>query len=271
MRRSLRVKDIELNYEVIGEGRNILFLHGFGLHLESQKYSNEPIFKGESFRRVYLDLPGMGKSGYSDEIKNSEDILTCIMEFIEHVFGEDEFSIIGESYGGYLARGVLSKLPKQVVGLALVCPVIIPDYSNRTLPEHKVCYEDKEYLNTLDEEDIEDLGFLVIKSKRTIDRTIKEIFDPMADTEDFLIRIKENGYGFDYDVDKEIGLFEGNTLFLLGKYDSVTGFEDAKEIKKHYPKSTYIILDEAGHNLHIEQEDLYNEYISKWLKAYKQK
>lgn len=265
MQQLIKINGIKLNYEILGEGDTILFLHGFGLHLESLKYASEPLFKNKNYKRVYLDLPGMGKSSYSDEIKNSTDILTIVNKFIKAIIKEDPFSIVGHSYGGYLARGVLHTLPNQVKGMALICPVIVPNYMDRNLPEHKVTFMDETYLSTLDEETVEDLGFLVRKDKTTIERTIKEIFEPMADNEEFLIRIKDNGYGFDYDIDKAIDNYSNPILFLLGKHDSVTGYEDAFRILKHYPNSSFVVLDNAGHNLHIEQAELFDQHIKFWL------
>jgi pimeloyl-ACP methyl ester carboxylesterase len=267
MQKSIIIKGVNLNYEDIGTGCILFFLHGFGMHLESLKYSFEGFLKDENIRRIYLDLPGMGKSLFNDEIMNTEDILDIVLVFIELVIKDTEFSLVGESYGGYLARGVLNKYSKQIKGMALVCPVIKANYFDRVLPDHKSFYVDEEYLSTLDKEDIEDLEFLVIKNKYTIDRTIKELFEPMADNEAFLVRIKENGYGFSFDVDKEIGEYLGPTLFLLGKHDSVAGYMDAFNILNHYPNSTYVILDKAGHNLHIEQKELFELHMKTWLEC----
>lgn len=52
------------------------------------------------FRRIYLDLPGMGKSGAGDWIKNADVMLEVVKEFIRQVIKEESFLMVGLSYGG---------------------------------------------------------------------------------------------------------------------------------------------------------------------------
>ena len=40
--------------------------------------------------------------------------------------------LIGESYGGYLARALVRERPDQVLGLALICPIGTPLFINGT-------------------------------------------------------------------------------------------------------------------------------------------
>lgn len=272
MKKKIDINRVTINYEEIGDGIPILFLHGYGLHLESLKFSSEVLFDKEPFKRIYIDLPGMGQSTYNDSIQNSDDMLQVVLKFIQEVIGNEEsFSIVGHSYGGYLARGVQFHLPQQVNGVVLICPVIKPDYNERTLPEHKTVVEDVDYINTLDEEDKEDLDYLVVKSEHVIKRTLKEIFQPMSEDETLLIRVKNNGYGFSIDIDIEMSSFNGPALFLMGKHDSVTGYHDVFDILPKYPNASFVVLDNAGHNLYIEQEELFNHHMIVWLEEIKNK
>lgn len=271
MSKTIRIKSITLNYEVIGEGQIILFLHGYSLHLDSLKYSAEAILKDSNYKRIYVDLPGMGKSTYDDSIQNTDDILDIILGFIKEIIKDEPFAVAGHSYGGYLARGLVAKLPNQVLGMAMFCPVIKANFKDRILPPSKVAYEDTEYLNTLSDEEREGLGFIVFRSKHVIERTRKEFFANRPDNEEYLERIQKYGYAFKNDVDQEIGRYEKPVLFLLGKHDNITGYEDAFPILKHYPNSSCVVLDDAGHNLFIEQEELFNLHMKKWLDRIKRK
>jgi pimeloyl-ACP methyl ester carboxylesterase len=40
---------------------------------------------------------------------------------------------------------------------------------------------------------------------------------------------------------------------------------DAWNILENFPRATFCILDKAGHNLQIEQEELFNSLINEWL------
>jgi pimeloyl-ACP methyl ester carboxylesterase len=45
----------------------------------------------------------------------------------------------------------------------------------------------------------------------------------------------------------------------------MVGYRDAWEILENYPRSTFAVLDRAGHNLQIEQETLFNALVNGWL------
>ena len=70
----------------------------------------------------------MGKSNNcSLEYASSDKILDMLLSFIKEKI-DKEFLLIGESYGGYLSRGIVSKCYKNVKGLMLLCSMIIPTY-----------------------------------------------------------------------------------------------------------------------------------------------
>lgn len=40
---------------------------------------------------------------------------------------------------------------------------------------------------------------------------------------------------------------------------------DAWSLIEHYPRATFAVLDMAGHNLQIEQSDMFNTLVHNWL------
>ena len=53
----------KLYYKVIGQGKPVLAIHGLGCSSELMEGCLEPIFeKHAGYKRIYLDLPGMGRS-----------------------------------------------------------------------------------------------------------------------------------------------------------------------------------------------------------------
>ncbi|MEA0562741.1 alpha/beta fold hydrolase [Lysinibacillus irui] len=58
-----QIKKANIYYEVIGTGTPIIMLHGFSPDHRLMKGCMEPIFDGrEGWKRIYLDLPGMGRT-----------------------------------------------------------------------------------------------------------------------------------------------------------------------------------------------------------------
>ena len=60
----MKYKDTDgvINYEEIDCGKPVIILHGLGCDLNMMKTCLEPVFaKKPDYKRVYVDLPGMGK------------------------------------------------------------------------------------------------------------------------------------------------------------------------------------------------------------------
>ncbi|SES44676.1 hypothetical protein SAMN05518872_11520 [Psychrobacillus sp. OK032] len=65
---------------------------------------------------------------------------------------DQEYIIVGESYGGYIARCVIQNQVERVLGAAFKCPVIIPIRENRTVEKHKVLKNDEKFVEKLSKE-----------------------------------------------------------------------------------------------------------------------
>jgi pimeloyl-ACP methyl ester carboxylesterase len=107
-------------------------------------------------------------------------------------------------------------------------------------------------------------SFAVVQTPKTFKRTLKEILPGLKTADNkFLGRLQAHGYAFTFDVD--IRVFEKPTLILVGRQDSMVGYQDAWNILEKYPHATYAVLDQAGHNLQIENEHLFKALVEEWL------
>lgn len=262
------IKNLSIHYEIIGEGKPIIMIHGYYPDHRLMTGCMEPIFKTiNGYKRIYIDLPGMGKSESDEWITSSDNMLDILIEFIEKIIPSEDFLLVGESYGGYLSRGLLYKIPNRVLGMTLICPLIIPEYSKRSVPEHVVLVKDTKLLSTLSPEDADDFNScLVVQNQKIYERYRNEIMSGVEIANStFLQKLMKNGYSFSFDVDKLDKKFDKPALILLGKQDSCVGYKDAWSILDNFPRATFCILDKAGHTLQIEQEELFNSLVSEWL------
>jgi pimeloyl-ACP methyl ester carboxylesterase len=119
------VRDVPIYYEIHGSGRPIVMIHGWSPDHRLMKGCMEPIFQSMEipWQRIYFDLPGMGKTPGRPWITGSDEMLKVVLEFIEGIIPNQHFVVAGESYGGYLARGVIKERTALVDGLLLICPV----------------------------------------------------------------------------------------------------------------------------------------------------
>ena len=256
-------------YEEFGEGKPILIIHGLACNIELMKGCIEPIFKKvNGYKRIYIDLLGMGKSNNcSLEYASSDKILEMLLSFIKEKM-DKEFLLIGESYGGYLSRGIVSKCYKNIDGLMLLCPMIIPDDSKRTLPKRNLKFYDKKFLESLDKNKRELFSeYMIITNEKLYKRFEKEVISGIEQANNnFIEKLREN-YSFTFNVDEEIKKinFSKPSLFIDFRQDNAVVYHDLYNLLEDYPRASFIILDTAGHNLQIEQEEVFNSLFLNWL------
>jgi pimeloyl-ACP methyl ester carboxylesterase len=238
----------------------------FADHLGCTRFL-EPIFKRRSgWKRIYPDLPGMGRTPAMDWITEQDDVLDVVLNFIRSVVPGQNVSIAGHSYGSYLAQGVVYQKPALVNGVFLLAPSIGVDERERSLPRHVTLVENKALIEELEPDEAELFqSAFVVQSRKTLDE-FKDYFRRairMADQE-YLSRL-ENNYTFSFDVRVLREPFDRPVLILTGRQDSVVGYRDAWGILENYPRATFAVLDRAGHLLPYEQEHLLYVLVNEWL------
>jgi pimeloyl-ACP methyl ester carboxylesterase len=260
-----KVEKANIYYEEIGSGTPILMIHGFSPDHRLMKGCMEPIFQErDGYRRIYIDLPGMGQTKDYESIQNSDEMLEAVIQCIDTKLPEESFLIAGESYGGYITRGVIAKMPERVMGAAFICPMIIPDKNARTLPKHANIEIDDEFLATLTEEEREDFKGIHVKlDEYTWKRYNEEVVAGMKIADPAFLEKISQAYGFTFKIDQEV--FSKPSVFLAGRQDHITGYKDVFNILDKYPRATFSVLDSAGHNLQIEQGKILNIHVSEWL------
>ncbi|MFE5293654.1 alpha/beta fold hydrolase [Isoptericola sp. NPDC056618] len=240
----------------------MVLLHGFPVdHRLMLTPFEAALADRPGWRRVYLDLPGMGASPPSG-VASTDDVLAVVREAVDRLV-PGPYVLVGESFGGYLARGLVAVEPDRVHGLALLCPLIVPEHDRRDVPPHHVLVRDDALLREVGAAALaaDDVG--VVQTCETWRRTEAEV-TPGLDAADpaTVARVGER-YAGTFAVEPRP--YGGPTLFLTGRQDSSTGYRDAWRVLEHYPRATFAVLDRAGHNLQIEQPALFDALVGEWL------
>lgn len=262
------VRSIPIYYEEYGTGIPLLMLHGWPSDHHLMAFLFEPLFKNRTgWRRIYLDLPGMGKTPGAEWITTQDDMLKVVTEFMEAVAPNQRFVVAGNSYGGHLARGLVYQRGTLIDGLCLDVPLVEPYLPKQNLPIHQVLVEDPQYLAALTTEEEENnlRNLFVVQSLEALEllRTIgKRAFEAADYT--FLGRLW-NHFAYSFPVDKLATPFPAPTLILTGRQDATLGYQEAWSILDNYPRATFVVLDRAGHLLAIEQRGLFHSLADEWL------
>jgi pimeloyl-ACP methyl ester carboxylesterase len=263
------VKDVDIYYEIYGSGKPVVMIHGWSPDHRLMKGCMEPIFQSidTSWQRIYFDLPGMGKTKGQPWITGSDHMLDVVLEFIDGIIPNQHFVVAGESYGGYLARGVIKKRNSLVDGLLLICPVASQETLRNNLPVFQVLEKDEAVLNSLSEEErLYFTGVAVVQTRRVWEKFNEDVLPGLKIADySFLENCLGQHVPYVTDVDRVESPYLQPTLMVMGRQDSMVGYRDQWKIIENYPRASFVILDRAGHNLQIEQDILFGEMVKEWL------
>jgi pimeloyl-ACP methyl ester carboxylesterase len=255
------IRGIPVHYEAFGDGRPVLLLHGIPADHRHMVATFEPIFERRSgWRRFYPDLPGHGLTPRADWITTEDDKLQVALEFIDAVAPGARFTVIGASYGGYLALGAIHRRADDIDGVALVVANPLPE--SRNLPERRVFVRDPEVEASVQDDERSWLAMATVQSAAGLER-YRAVIKPaiqMADHE-FLERIEP----FTFDATALSAPFPRPALILNGRQDAATGYADMLPMLESFPRATLAILDRAGHAMNMDQPVLFEALVGEWL------
>ncbi|MGC5326156.1 alpha/beta fold hydrolase [Brevibacillus sp. SYSU BS000544] len=259
-------------YEIYGEGKPLVIFHPLATDHRAMKGWMEPIFEQVTgWQRIYVDLPAHGKSGLGLDVTTSDDFVAIFVEFLESLLGKTRrFSLVGQSFGGYIAQGIFSKMKEQVDGLCLLAPAI--HIKDRTLPERVILEKDEDLLCDIDSDVATAFDTLmVVQNKRNLVAFLADIQPgrELANRVFLAGEWRKNGYFFSQEPFGEDEVFGNPALFLLGRQDWICGYEDQRKLLNYFPHATYAVLDQAGHMLQIEKRKLVQSLFVEWLESIK--
>jgi pimeloyl-ACP methyl ester carboxylesterase len=253
----------ELNYTCHGEGLPVVCIHGFQADHNLMEECLEPIFRQrKGYQRLYVDMPGMGLSRAPLEYATADNVLSTLLEFIDqHVSGP--FLLAGQSYGGYMAQGILHRKWEKIKGMLLMVPVVDPDRNKRTIDLAHYQKRDERFLETLGEKDRlafeEDMVVCDRERYLRYHQVITEAFG--RDDPPFIEKLCKN-YAFSFNPNAECDV---PVLLLTGRQDTCVGWKDQQKLIPLYHRSSFVTMDEAGHNLQLDQPKLFEVLVGFWL------
>ncbi len=264
----IKILDTDIYYEKVGEGIPVLIIPGLFINSKSMKPAIEPVLEPlEKYQRIYIDMPGMGNTPKHSMENTTESMVKILEQFVYEVVGRQPLIILGYSYGGYLGTCLARHLGSQVMGEVRICAVVNAWMKDRHLPMKVVKKQDDVFFNQLDEKQQENaIKNLVIINKDIHKRYESEIFKELSNVDrKFLLDLFFNGYQYQ-SLEADRVNVEYPVVFIIGNQDDICGTIDTISIIEYYKEPTLHIINEAGHNLHIEHAQLFNALITNWFK-----
>ncbi|PJM72929.1 alpha/beta hydrolase [Bifidobacterium primatium] len=242
----------------------VVFVHGMGVDHRSLMLL-DGVFP-DAMRRIYLDLPGFGKTPALDGMGGLPEMADWLQSTIDDIIGpRTAFAMVGNSMGGALAREMLAREPERVLGLALIAPVVDPRHAHRKVGEHIIADPNPKLTHTLPQEQVFDFVTMGVNQSFEAWRRYQRFILPGVRLCDRKACERLGDRYFLNDVPEQVfGTFSGPTLIVTGHEDQIVGYEDQRALLPHYPNARFVVLENAGHNLHIDRPEETGRLLAEW-------
>jgi pimeloyl-ACP methyl ester carboxylesterase len=228
----VKVDDINMYYEIHGEGEPLVFISGAGV-------SHEPILAVipmyvEQFKCILFDNRGIGKTDAPD-IPYTTEMMADDLAGLLDVIGISKANISGTSMGGMIAQQFAIHYPERVNRLILMCTT---SGGPKSIP-----------INELDSSDID-----VIVSKCMTQQYIAENPEMVQNFKSWFpqgtstVGMTHQGEAvMNHNTYESLSKITAPTLIIVGDSDEVIPHENSKILASLIPNSELVILPNAGH------------------------
>ncbi|GAA1465417.1 alpha/beta hydrolase [Nocardiopsis exhalans] len=250
--------------QVHGEGTPLVVIHGFGVdHRILLPLEDMP--QGQAWKRIYLDLPWAEGADDTGE-QTPRELADAVLAEVQEIVGEGDFAVVGNSFGAIIARHIAHTLRSQCLGLATLAGVFQADHALRRLPEHRVTLHDADVLERAGDAREEFAAIAVVHTSETLERFQRFVLPGLRGANQEVLERLGARYtqapAPEADTDDP---FEAPSLHVFGRQDQVVGFEDGLALRDHYTRGSFVVLDAAGHNVHLEQTEVVGALVRDWL------
>ena len=250
-----------LAYQSEGKGVPIVLLHAFPLSHAMWKAQVEGL---KSMARVITpDLPGFGGSPLQGK-PSIQRIAREVADLLDYLHIEEPVFLAGLSMGGYVLFEFLRQFPGRVRGLGL--------FSTRALPDTPEAREGRlRTAETIRSTGLEAfskailpklLGATTLKTRPAVVQQVTEMIvantrDGVADA---LLAMADRRSSTDL-----LESIRVPTLVIAGEEDTFIPVKDAQSLQRQIAGSYLEVIPQAGHLVNLEQPELFQEILGKFL------
>lgn len=250
----------KLNYQVNGEGKPLVILHGlFGM---LQNWGAQTRALADEFQVITVDLRDHGRSPHSTDL--SYPLMAADVRQLIADLGHEKVDLLGHSMGGKVAMQLACE-PDSPIDKLIVADISPVAYDN----QHSSVFAGLQAVDTNS-----------VRSRQEADRCIAEqVEDPSVRA--FLLTNlyrHEGKFAWRANVDllfshySEIRKapameqpFEGPTLFIKGENSDYILPKYQQEILKWFPNADYKIIAGTGHWMHAEKPEMFTSLVRRFL------
>ena len=237
---NLIVDELLINYQTIGEGKDVLLIHGWGddhrgLLKSFQNLSNK-------YKLTALDLPGFGLSQIPNHPFDTLKYAKIIQSFVQKLKLNPEL-VIAHSFGGQVAICALSNNFLTTNKLILIASAGIREYKQGKKVFIKLLAKGGKL-------------FLVPFPKSIQQKVTKKIYSKIGSDLYLKPKLKETFKNIlKEDISEDATKITSPTLLIYGEQDNQTPPIFGQKLNQLIKSSSLEIIAGAGHFVFIDQQD----------------
>ena len=261
-----------IDYELRGDGPTVLLLHGLTVDRGVMIEAFEPLLAEAGVRRLYLDLPGHGASRGDPAHASADGLVAALAALARSVLrpsdraGEVEAPlVIGYSYGGYLAQGLLRALG-GARGLLLVCPVVEPDFARRRQPPRRVAARATELAFSDDARERAAFEEVAVQQTLAVLERFRRVVHPANIAVDpSVVSAVRAHYVLSRPLGDALTSLDAPATIVCGRDDHWAGWQDACDLVAVLRHPHFVVLPDCGHLLPFEAPAAFAQAVRDWL------
>lgn len=253
-----KIKDLNIHYEVQGQGKAILLLHGWGCN--TTYYAHLMNILSQKHKVIALDFPGFGQSEEPTTPWDVSEYTDFVLTFLQELEIK-EISLIGHSFGGR----VIIKLATLEQKMIKINRIVLIDPAG--VKPKKTCKQKmKIYLYKAGK------NFLMLPG-------IKQLYP------DTLENLQQKNGSPDYrqaspmmrqilvktvneDLTPLLPFIKQSTLLVWGELDTATPLADGQLMEKLIVDSGLVVLKNGSHFAYLEQKEYVGAVLDEYFKTY---
>ncbi|MFX1243215.1 MAG: alpha/beta fold hydrolase [Promethearchaeota archaeon] len=264
---SVKVDDINIYYEIHGEGYPFVLLRGLSSSLNSwPPYSIVQFSK--QFKIILFDNRGAGRTDIPDgnySAKMMADDTIGLMDALDI----KKTHILGFSMGGCIAQEIVLNYPKRVSKLILTSSWCGPSHGIPPISEVNPFLK---MTPLLKEGKIEQMAKILTESlfpenyKKNNPRIIEKVIENYMNNTPSLKGFQgQSAYVDTFDTFDRLPEIKIPTLILHGTEDQILPVENAKILAERIPSAELILIENTGHGMNIQENKLWTQKVLDFL------
>ena len=257
------INNTDIYFEFCGQGDPLLLIAGLG----SDSSSWVGVIGGlsEQFTVVTFDTPGTGRSGEMKEPFTVEHMAQYATGLLDHL-KISRVHILGHSLGGYVAQHIAFTFPDRIGKLILESTSYVSSKRNNELfagfsNELKKSLDYEKWIRTwaswlFSQKNLKDDKFIDAFVRSAVDYPLRQR------AEEFKAQVQAIA---SFDGKDNARRIKAETLVLEGADDILITPEEAKQLSGLINGSSFKLVKDTGHSLHIEKPEDFLRVVLSFL------